>query len=60
MTNQPNLLTIEEQPAKEQRKVIKTIDTVRIEQVNREQTWVAYVDVESSSLKTTQPEPYGS
>lgn len=46
MTNQPNLLTIEEQPAKEQRKVIKTIDTVRIEQVNREQTWVAYVDVE--------------
>ena len=46
MTNQPLLLTIEEQPAKEQREVIKTAETVRIKQVDRDQTWVAYIDVE--------------
>jgi len=46
MTNQPLLLTIDKQPAKELRKVIKTVETVRIKQVDRDQTWVAYIDVE--------------
>src|ERR1700686_5303883 len=46
MTNQPLLLTIEQQPAEELRKVIKTVDTVRIRPVNRDQTWVVYIDVE--------------
>jgi len=46
MKMQPQLLSIEEQPAKEQRTVIKSTETVRIRQVNRDQVWAAYIDIE--------------
>ncbi len=45
MTSQA-LLTIEEQPAKEERKVNKTIDTIRIRKVSRDQTMMVVIDVE--------------
>ena len=46
MTNQKLPLIFEPQPAEEQRKVIKTMENVRIRPVDREQTWVVYIDVE--------------